>query len=586
MTKTVKALCVCLGIISVLMEFFPRADSTVLANQQNLKGVWVTTLYSMDYPTTPTKDEKTLKKNIDTLVNQADDLGYNALFFQVRPSGDAFYKSEIYPWSKHLTGSWGEAPQNGFDPLEYIVQQAHKKDITLHAWINPYRLTASEGDNAAFMETDFYKKNAHLIRTHTDGKLYLDPGEPEAIELVTKGALEIVKNYAVDGIHIDDYFYPSTAFPDGETFTKYGGSHTDIGDWRRENTYTLVSTLHKEIKKQKATVVFSVSPSGIWANKSSHNLGSETNGKQAYFDYYADTRLWAKDGIMDVIIPQIYWEVGHSLADFETLCKWWADVTADTGVSLCIGQAVYKAQEATDTASPWYREAGLKEIEKQIDIINKTPGISGFAHFRMGSILKSDLLYKGIKAKLNTPTALFTDTHQFPWAKDAIEDLYSAGIVKGMGDGTFGGMRQVSRADFMVMLMRLTEQDVPFTENFTDVAPDKYYYNALGTAKVLGFAQGREDGTFAPTESISRQDMATLAYRVMVKMGKIKEDDAALKEGTFTDQADISSYALPAVSKMVEDGFLTGLEDGRFDPKSGATRAQCAMFLSRLKKLL
>lgn len=586
MSKTIKALCVCLGIISLLMEFFPRTDSTVLASQQNFKGVWVTTLYSMDYPKTPTKDESTLKKGIDTLINHTKDLGYNALFFQVRPSGDAFYKSEIYPWSKHLTGKWGDAPQKGFDPLEYIVQQAHKKDITLHAWINPYRLTASEGDNAAFMETDFYKKNQHLVRTHTDGKLYLDPGEPEAIDIVTKGALEIVKNYPVDGIHIDDYFYPSSAFPDGETFTRYGGSHTDIGDWRRENTCKLVSTLHKEIKKQNPDMLFSVSPTGIWANKASHNLGSETGGKQAYFDYYADTRKWVKDGLMDMIIPQIYWEVGHSLADFETLCKWWAEVTADTGVSLCIGQGIYKAQEATDPTSPWYGEAGLREIERQMDIINKTSGISGFAHFRLGSILKSDLLYEGIKSKANSPSTLFSDTHQFPWAEDAIEELYSAGIVKGMGDGTFGGMRQVSRADFMVMLMRLTGQNVPFTENFTDVTPDKYYYKELGTAKVLGFAQGREDGTFAPTESISRQDMATLAYRAMIKMGKIKEDNTALKNDTFKDQNQIADYALSAVAQMVEGGFLTGLEDGRFDPRSGATRAQCAVFLARLKKLL
>ncbi len=586
MSKTVKALCVCLGIISVLLEIFPTNSRTVLANHSEFKGLWISTLYSMDFPATPTADAEELKKDIKKMVDHTKDLGYNALFFQVRPTGDAFYESEIFPWSKHLTGELGKAPEDGFDPLRYLVEEAHKKDIEVHAWINPYRLTASEADNAAFMETEFYKENSHLIRTHTDGKLYLDPGEPEAVELVTKGALEIVKNYDVDGIHIDDYFYPSAAFPDGETFTKYGGKHTDIGDWRRSNTYNLVSTLHKEIKKQNSKTVFSVSPSGIWANKTSIASGSETNGKQAYFDYYADTRLWVKDGLMEMIIPQIYWEVGHSLADFNTLCSWWQEVTKDTGVSLCIGQAAYKAAEEDDPDSVWYGESGVKEIQRQMDIISKENGISGFVHFRLGNILESELLYKGIKEKNNSTSAIFSDTHMQPWAEDAIVELYKVGIVKGMGDGTFGGSREVSRADFMVMLMRLTKQNVPFNENFCDVAPDKYYYEAVGTAKALGFATGREDGTFAPDEHISRQDMATLVYRTFVKMGKFKENGKVLAEDSFADANNVAEYAQTAVAEMVDKGILTGLEDGRFDPKGKATRAQCAVVLWRLMKIL
>ena len=584
MTKTVNALCVVVGIFCALWGLAPKsAGKIAMAETDQIKGVWAATLYSMDYPSKPTTDADTLRRDADKLLATVSEHGFNTLFIQVRPSGDAFYKSEIYPMSRFLTGTEGTAPTEDFDPLEYIVEKAHKSGISVHAWINPYRITASEKDNENLSEGSIAKKYPHLVVKHTDGKLYLNPGEPEAMDLVVRGAEEIAKNYQVDGIHIDDYFYPSSAFPDGETFTKYGGEFLDIGDWRRHNTTKLVEKMKTAIKRTNPKIIFSASPCGIWANKSSKEEGSDTSGKQAYFDYFADTRLWARTGLVDMIIPQIYWETGNSLADFQTVAKWWNDQVGDTNTTLCIGQGVYKVAEATDAASPWYGEKGRLEIENQLRYIKGLKNVRGYVQYRIGSITSNSELSRHIKTLNTTALRIFSDTKDCPWAEDAIERLYKSGIVKGMGDGSFGCKRQVSRADFTVMLVRLTGQNVAFTENFADVTKDKYYYNEIGTAKALGFATGRENNIFDPQGNITREDMATLVWRVMTKMGKLPESAEVKLEEKFSDANEISEYAKNAVNVLVEEKLLSGYETGEFKPKGFAPRAECAVVLDRLK---
>ncbi|MDO4743833.1 MAG: family 10 glycosylhydrolase [Clostridia bacterium] len=585
MTKTLKAICIVLGLVCSLKMLLPQESSSVLAEDISLKGVWAATLYSMDYPSAPTKDADILRTDAQKLVDDTAKHGFNTLFLQVRPTGDAFYKSEIYPWSKYLTGSEGTAPDSSFDPLAYIIDQAHKKGISVHAWLNPYRLTASEKDADSLSGDSIAKKFPHLTVKHTDGKLYLNPGEPEAMQLVIDGAVEIVKNYDIDGIHIDDYFYPSSAFPDGETFTKYGGGFLDIGDWRRNNTTTLVKELRAAIKAVRQDVLFSVSPCGIWANKSSNPEGSDTSGKQAYYDYYADTRLWVKEELVDIIIPQIYWNIGYSLADFEKVATWWNDTVSDTNVALCIGQGVYKAAEETAPSSPWYGENGHKELKRQLDMINTLENCKGFVQYRLGSIIGSPELSEFLAAANTAEATLFTDTKNYPWAKDAIESLYKKGIVRGMGDGTFGAARNITRADFTVMLVRLTEQNVPFTENFADVTEDKYYYKEVGIAKVLGFATGREGNIFDPGANITREDMATLAWRVLNREGTLKDTSDLSLNAKFSDANEISEYARIAVSVMVEENLLNGYETGEFKPKGLATRAECAVLLDKISNL-
>ena len=586
MTKTIKAILVVLGIILSINAAAPKkGGDEVLAEGRAIKGVWVATLYSMDYPKTPTQDIKELKADAEKLIKDAKDHGFNTVFLQVRPSGDAFYKSEIYPWSKYLTGELSASPDDGFDPLSYIIKEAHKEGIALHAWINPYRVTASEKDNQEAIEKGIGKDFSHIIVKHSDGKLYLNPGEPESIKLVTDGVRELIKNYDIDGIHIDDYFYPGSDFPDAETFTKYGGAFQNIGDWRRDNTLNLVKEIKETVKEQNPKVIFSVSPSGIWANKESNKDGSDTSGRQAYYDYYADTRRWVKEELIDMIIPQIYWNIGYSMADFETLVKWWSGEVEGTNVMLCIGQGIYKAAEETDKNSAWYGEKGFNEISKQLDMIKTLKNCRGFVQYRLGSITKTAALSEFIKIVNLKETELFSDTKDYPWAKDAIERLYKKGVVNGMGDGTFGCSLKISRADFTVMLVRMTEQSVPFADNFSDVSVDKYYFKEVGIAKVLGYVTGRDDNTFDPASKISREDMATIAFRVMKKTGKLKEDKKADLNKKFTDAVDISEYARLAVAVMVENGILSGYETGEFNPKGLATRAECAVLLDRLSKL-
>ncbi len=585
MSKTIKALLFVVGLIFVLGSFsWKKDDQNSPLKEQNFKGVWVATLNSMDFPSALTSDPQKLKDSADSMLKNVKELGFNAIFFQVRPSGDAFYSSDIFPWSKFLTGTQGVAPDDGFDPLSYIVAEAHKEDISVHAWINPYRITASKEDSLS--ENSIAKKHPHLVKEDTDGKLYLDPGHPDSRRLVLDGIQEILENYDVDGIHMDDYFYPSPSFPDNETFLMYGGDFLDIGDWRRNNTYLLVKEIKEAIDHSSRDVLFSVSPSGIWANKSSHADGSNTSGKQAYYDHYADTRLWVKEDLVDIIIPQLYWNIGYEIADFEELSNWWDNVVNDTQVSLLVGQGVYKIDEEGDPLSPWYKESGHKELENQLAIITSLKNSSGFVQYRLGSILKDPSLKEFIKNLNASGPLLFSDINECLWAKDSIESLFKKGVITGMGDGSFGARRNVSRADFIVMLMRLSKQNVPFTQNFSDVSSESYYYKEVGTAKALGFVTGREDNIFDPLSNITREDMATLVWRMLLKEGRIKEGTSFSLSEKFSDASQISEYARTAVSVMAEKKIISGYEDGNFRPKNFATRAECAVILDRVSKML
>ncbi len=586
MTRTLKALCILIGLFCTLHSLMPQSGkANVLAKDNEIRGVWAATVFSLDYPAKPTTSAETLKKDADALIKSAKDSGYNTLFFQVRPTGDAFYKSEIFPWSKYLTGDWGIAPEDGFDPLDYLIKAAHKNNITFHAWINPYRITSSPNDNEHLPENSVAKKFPHLVVKHTDGKLYFNPGEPESTQLVVDGIVEILRNYDVDGIHLDDYFYPDSSFPDGETFTKYGSSFTDIGDWRRSNTTNLIRAIHDTIEKESPSTIFSVSPCGIWANKKSHPDGSDTSGAQSYFDYYADTRLWVKENLIDWIIPQIYWNIGNSAADFKTLSEWWSNAVSGTDVSLCIGQGIYRIGEEKNSASVWFSKNGVEELNRQTSLIRQLDGCIGYSHYRLGSLKDSSELSTFVSFANTGETPLFSDLYQYPWAEDAILSLHEKGIVNGMGDGSFGCSLNVTRADFVLMLVRIYGQEVDVTDNFDDVTPDKYYYKELGIAKKLGIVQGRENNLFDPTGKITRQDMATLVYRLLEKENKLNIDETFSLSDTFSDADLISSYAEDAVRALCDMKLLSGYDTGDFKPQGFATRAETAVFLDRVSKL-
>lgn len=347
-----------------------------------MRGVWVSSVYNLDYPSSPTTDPNKLKAEADEILDNCVKWGLNAVFLQVRPSGDALYKSDLFPWSKYLTGSVGTAPQDGFDPLEYWVEAAHKRGLELHAWINPYRITRSKDTEwNSLPSTHPAKMNPDWVVKYSDGNYYFNPGIPEVRDLVTRGAVEIVQNYDVDGLHMDDYFYPGTDFNDAATYQKYGSSFSNIADFRRDSVNQLVAQLDTAVHNIDPDIQFGISPSGIWANKSTDPRGSNTNGSEHYVSSYADSLYWIENGLVDYIIPQIYWEIGHKLADFATLADWWNDAVAGSDVHLYIGMGAYRC--ADNPTGVWTTTDPLFD---SLAYLENKDNVGGCVFFRYGSI--------------------------------------------------------------------------------------------------------------------------------------------------------------------------------------------------------
>lgn len=379
-------------IASSVTPVTPAAETT-----PELKGVWVTTVFNLDYPSKATTDPALLKKDADAILDHVKAMGLNAVFLQIRPSGDALYQSSRFPWSSFLTGQQGLAPKESFDPLAYWIEGAHNRGLQLHAWLNPYRVTTSAaktGANpyASLSANNPAKSNPQWTVLHTDGKIYYNPGIPEVRNLIIAEIVDIVSKYAVDGIHFDDYFYPGASFADQSTYKQYGGG-LKIEDWRRDNNTALIRDTYQSIKAIKPQVAFGVSPFGIWANAKQIPGGSDTAGNQSYVNHYADTKKWVEQGIVDYIMPQLYWQIGYSLADYQKLVSWWHQVVQPTRVKLYIGMAAYRAGNK-DTTSPWYGDA---EIQRQLTLNRQFSTISGNVFYRYASLKARPSLVEAIQ---------------------------------------------------------------------------------------------------------------------------------------------------------------------------------------------
>lgn len=374
--------------------------------EESLRGVWIATVANIDFPSKQGLTAEQQMKELDSIVENAKYMGLNAIFFQVRPTGDALYKSSIFPWSKYLTGKQGEANDKDFDPLAYIIEQGHKNGIQIHAWLNPLRLsmgTVSKPDKdvKALSENHPARKIPQAVVAAPTGQLYLDPGRPEAVKLITDGIAEIVKNYDIDGIHFDDYFYPSNSdspskadFNDKATYEKYKGSFSNKEEWRRNNIDTLVKSAYDTVKSVKPQVQFGISPFAIWSNKDLNEEGSDTQGGiSTYYDHYADTKKWVKEAWIDYIAPQIYWNIGFKIADYSVLLDWWKNVCSGTNVKLYVGHAAYKINDASQ-ANEWLDPL---QIPKQISMNRESKAVSGSIFYGYSN-LKANAL--GIKEKL------------------------------------------------------------------------------------------------------------------------------------------------------------------------------------------
>lgn len=288
-----------------------------------------------------------------TLSNQLDELqkdGVNAIFFQVRAECDALYPSKIEPWSRFLSGTQGKAPNPYWDPLKWMIEQCHKRGMELHAWINPFRAKTKGTKSLAINHIGILRPG--LVFNY-DNTWILNPGIADTRDYICSIVDDIVKRYDVDGLHIDDYFYPypvkGEVIPDEQLFQQSTG-FSNIEDWRRDNVNIFIKQLAQTVHKRKPWVKFGVSPFGIYRNKKNDPNGSDTKGLQNYDDLYADVLLWINNGWIDYCVPQIYWQIGHPLADYATLIKWW-DKNANNR-PLYIGEDVERTTKYADPSNP------------------------------------------------------------------------------------------------------------------------------------------------------------------------------------------------------------------------------------------
>lgn len=366
LTKSI--LLILLSCTSVLAVAAPFDDGP----KREFRGAWLHIIGNSEMKDmSQIEIREWLKGTLDSLQHA----GCNAVFFQVRPQADAFYPSRLEPWTRYLTGEQGKAPDPAWDPLQFMVEQCHSRGMELHAWLNPYRVTSTDKDKLA--EGHIYHRNPKIFKRY-GSQIYFDPGEPESRAQVVAVVRDIVTRYDVDGIHFDDYFYPypegGKDFPDNDTFSRYGpeqGFGKDRkADWRRHNTAMLVHEVNEAVKSIRPWVRFGVSPFGIHRNLSDtpDGSGSATNGLSCYHSLYADAPAWAQAGDVDYLIPQLYWKIGHKLADFEVLAKWWNDLAMKG--HLYIGQSIETINER-DMKDPSTTQLGRKmELTRTLEDIN------------------------------------------------------------------------------------------------------------------------------------------------------------------------------------------------------------------------
>ncbi|HEY8363492.1 MAG TPA: family 10 glycosylhydrolase [Tissierellaceae bacterium] len=677
-------------------------------SKRHLRGVWISTTLNLDWPSVETRNipdedqrlERT-KAELIEILDKAVEMNINAVFLQVSPEGDAFYKSDIVPWSRYLTGTFGKDP--GFDPLQFAIEEAHNRNLEIHAWFNPYRIsmyTDSATIESLNIEKSVYKEHPDWIRT-AHSRLMVDPGIPEAREWVIKRVMEVVENYDIDGIHFDDYFYHEAykgELNDKETFNRYNnGQFSNIDDWRRNNTYLLIKELSEKIRQAKPWVKFGVSPSAVWGNKKDgHPDGSNTSaGVPNYDRSFADTKRWVEEELIDYIAPQVYFSFANNYVPYGEIVTWWSNVVKNKNVHLYIGQALYKVNNDTD--SYFKNTKASEEFTRQIKYNIGKPEVIGSIMFRFKNFTDSDkqevvntiknlwstkalipvMEWKGGKApqspvdgkiensqngikiswknndentayfaiyRINKGNTLdinsnssalhliatvrkndahvqeFIDNTNYDidnviyvvtaldrlhhesngliigkeqskyfydvnrgqaWAIKAIDSLYERKIINGVGNGKFEPSKNITRADFLIMVMNFysISPEETIEDNFSD-AGNKYYTKYLGTAKKMGLIYGVGNNQYHPEKNMTRQDMFVILYRIQNMLGKTNENMNNGKKTfeEFNDIDKIDDYAVEALKSFVNKGIIQG-DGNKLHPKSLATRAETAQVL-------
>ncbi len=367
MRRLIAVLIVCMAAVSARAQNSP---------QYEFRAVWIATVENIDWPSKKGLPSDQQKAEYLRLLEMHKRNGMNAVVMQIRPVSDAFYPSQYEPWSEYLTGRQGLPPSPYYDPLEFMIKETHKRGMEFHAWINPYRAVFNI-NTSSISPTHVSRLFPNMFVTY-GGKKYFDPGLPEAREHVNRVIKDIVERYDLDAIHFDDYFYPyripGKEFPDYASFARYGnGLNKD--DWRRSNVDSIIKMLHHTIHNANPRVKFGISPFGVWRNKNKDILGSNTTaGQTNYDDLYADILLWLRKGWIDYVAPQLYWEIGHRVVDYNILLDWWSNHSY--GKQCFIGHGIYRTNEARTGA--W---KSRNEIPNQLKALRNNPNVQGSIFF-------------------------------------------------------------------------------------------------------------------------------------------------------------------------------------------------------------
>jgi uncharacterized lipoprotein YddW (UPF0748 family) len=354
---------------------------------REFRGVWIATVDNIDWPSKAGLPVDSQKAELLALFDRAARIRLNAVILQVRPAADAFYMSRLEPWSVYLTGRNGRPPVPAWDPLAFAVAEAHSRGLELHAWFNPYR-ARYRGDRGPLSARHVSKTMPAVVKKY-GAYLWMDPGEPSVRAHTTKVILDVVRRYDIDGVHIDDYFYPYQErdrrgriipFPDDRSWTRYRrtGGTLDRDAWRRRNVDLLVQQLYREIKSVKPWVKFGVSPFGIWRP----GFPASVRGLDAYDALFADSRRWFAEGWLDYFAPQLYWPVDAPQQSYPALLEWWAGQN-QRGRHLWPGNGTYKVTDGGSARWP------ATEVVQQIALTRDQPGAGGNVHYNMTALMRS-----------------------------------------------------------------------------------------------------------------------------------------------------------------------------------------------------
>jgi uncharacterized lipoprotein YddW (UPF0748 family) len=374
-----------LGLLAgtrVEAAFAPSAEVPPTPPRE-FRGAWVATVNNIDWPSRPGLSVSQQQQELLNLLDQAASLRLNSILFQVRPACDALYESKLEPWSEYLSGTMGQPPQPYYDPLAFIIREAHQRGLELHAWFNPFRARHHSGQGP-LSPRHIARTKPQWVRSY--GKyLWLDPAEPGVADYSLRVILDVVKRYDIDGVHLDDYFYPYREkdskgrpldFPDSPAWKRYQaqGGKLSRADWRRNHVNTFVKRLYDAVKAEKPHVKLGISPFGIWRP----GYPASVDGLDSYEELFADSKKWWNQGWVDYLAPQLYWSIDAKQQSFPALLRWWTEQNTQR-------RHLWPGLNTANVGTRYQSS----EILKQISLIRGVNAADGEIHWSIKALLQN-----------------------------------------------------------------------------------------------------------------------------------------------------------------------------------------------------